>query len=79
MSAEASIGKRVAGVVLSAVLFIALTLIDMFYFPGIETSLGYPTYEVVAYGSWVVVLLLILGILAFTGNIPERKPMASEE
>ncbi len=79
MSAKASTGKRVTGVVISAVLFVALTLIDMFYFPGIETSFGYPTYELIAYGSWVVVLLLILGILAGTGNIPERKPRAGEE
>lgn len=79
MSTKASTGKRVTGVVISAVLFIALTLIDMFYFPGIEIDFGYPTYELIAYGSWVVVLLLILGILAFTGIIPERTPMADEE
>jgi succinate dehydrogenase/fumarate reductase cytochrome b subunit len=78
MSARASMDKRVTGVVLSAVIFIALTLIDIVYFPGVETSFGYPTYELIAYGSWFVVLLLILGILAVTGNIPERKPREDE-
>ena len=43
---------------------------DMYTFPMIRDTLGYPVFEVVAYGSWFIVLLLILGIFSVTGAIP---------
>jgi len=64
---------RLAGVVVAIALFIIWILVDMTYFPSITENLGYPVFELVAYGSWFVVILIILVILSITGNIPTRQ------
>jgi len=64
---------RIAGIILSVTLFVIWIVVDMLFFADIGTALGYPTFEVVAYGSWFIIVLIILGILSVTGNIPSRQ------
>jgi len=72
MSSESNRSRQILGIIISAVLFIVWIFVDMYIFPGIGESLGYPAFEIVAYGSWFVVLLFILVILSITDAIPGR-------
>ncbi|MFW9933466.1 MAG: hypothetical protein ACFFDR_12515 [Candidatus Thorarchaeota archaeon] len=64
---------RIIGIVLSIVLFTVWIFVDMIFFPSVGETLGYPVFELVAYGSWFVIILIILVILSMTGNIPTRQ------
>ncbi len=72
MSSESNRSRQMGGIVISAVLFVVWIFVDMYIFPSIGGSLGYPVFEIVAYGSWFVLLLIILGILSVTDAIPSR-------
>ncbi|MDF1537304.1 MAG: hypothetical protein P1Q69_00145 [Candidatus Thorarchaeota archaeon] len=72
MSSDSNRSRQILGIVISAVLFVVWILVDMYIFPGIGGALGYPVFEIVAYGSWFVLLLIILAILSVTGAIPSR-------
>ncbi len=63
---------RIVGILAAISLFIVWIFVDMIFFPSVGEMLGYPAFEVVAYGSWFVVILVILVILSVTGNIPTR-------
>ncbi len=70
MSLESKKSRKIIGIVSSVILFFAWITVDMYTFPMIRDTLGYPVFEVVAYGSWFIVLLVILGIFSVTGAIP---------
>ena len=72
MSSEPKKAKQILGIVLSVTVFIVWILVDMYLFPGIGESLGYPVFELVAYGSWFIILLVMLVILSVTDAIPGR-------
>ena len=72
MASDSNRLRQILGIVISAILFIVWILVDMYIFPGIGGSLGYPIFEIVAYGSWFILLLLILVILSVTDAIPGR-------
>ena len=75
--------KKVIGVVAAVSLFIIWIFVDLLLFPQIGIDLNYPLYEIVAYGSWFIIILVILVILSWAGAIPTRfretnPPMDSE-
>ena len=72
MSSEPSKSKKIMGIVLAIAIFVVWIFVDMFTFPSIAVSLGYPVFELVAYGSWFVILILMLVILSVSGAIPGR-------
>ncbi|MFW9908109.1 MAG: hypothetical protein ACFFEF_06000 [Candidatus Thorarchaeota archaeon] len=73
MSSESSTSKKVVGLVVAASIFIGWVIIDFYAFPIIGAQLSYPLFELLAYGSWFIVLLLVLGVLSITDSIPTRK------
>ncbi|MHA1908021.1 MAG: hypothetical protein ACW98Y_12045 [Candidatus Thorarchaeota archaeon] len=72
MSSESSKTRKILGIVVAIAIFVAWIFVDMYTFPSIAGSLGYPVFELVAYGSWFVVLLVMLAVLSVTGAIPGR-------
>ena len=72
MSLESKKFRKIIGIVSSIVLFVVWLIVDIYTFPLILDALGYPVFEIVAYGSWFIVLLVILGIFSVTGAIPGR-------
>lgn len=72
MSSGSNRSRQILGIIISTVLFIVWIFVDMYIFPGIGGLLGYPIFEIVAYGSWFVLLLIILVILSVTDAIPGR-------
>jgi hypothetical protein len=72
MSVESSRTKRIIGIVVAIVIFVVWIFVDMYTFPSITGPLGYPVFELVAYGSWFIVLLVMLAVLSVTGAIPGR-------
>ncbi len=64
--------RAVSGIVLSIVIFTIWIVIDIVFFPSIIGSLGYPVFEIVAYGSWFMIMLILLAILSVTRAIPTR-------
>ncbi|MHA1479814.1 MAG: hypothetical protein ACTSQZ_00105 [Candidatus Thorarchaeota archaeon] len=72
MSLESKKSRKIIGIVSSVVLFVVWLIVDIYTFPLIMDTMGYPVFEIVAYGSWFIVLLVILGIFSVTGAIPGR-------
>ena len=70
MSSESKRVKQALGIIISIIIFMVWIVVDMYLFPGIADSLGYPTFELIAYGSWFAVLLIMLSILSVTDAIP---------
>ncbi|MHA1904435.1 MAG: hypothetical protein ACXADL_11535 [Candidatus Thorarchaeota archaeon] len=64
--------QKIIGVVAAISLFIIWIFVDLLLFPQIGIDLNYPLYEIVAYGSWFIIILVILVILSWAGAIPTR-------
>ena len=58
--------KKIVGAILAAALFIAWIFVDMYIFPLFGIT-SYTLYEVVAYGSWIIITLICFGILVWAG------------
>ncbi|MFW9848739.1 MAG: hypothetical protein ACFFF4_06345 [Candidatus Thorarchaeota archaeon] len=72
MTSESRKSRRIIGIVIAIAIFVAWIFVDMYTFPGIGETLGYPMFELVAYGSWFIILLVMLLVLSVTGAIPDR-------
>ena len=72
MASGSSRTRKLIGIVLAIAIFVVWIFVDMFTFPSIATALGYPVFELVAYGSWFAILLIMLAVLSVTGAIPGR-------
>ncbi len=49
-------------VIFGMALFTIWLLVDFFFLPVLLADFGYGLYEPVAFGSWFVVILIILGV-----------------
>lgn len=56
-------------------------LVDMYLLSSIVVELGYPVYELVTYGSWFIVILIILAVCSWAGCIlaPRRGSESTEQ
>ncbi|MFW9967862.1 MAG: hypothetical protein ACFFEA_11985 [Candidatus Thorarchaeota archaeon] len=54
--------RRLVSVIFGAVLFTVWLLVDFYLLPVMLADFGYGLYEPVAFGSWFVVILIILGV-----------------
>ncbi|MHA2378745.1 MAG: hypothetical protein ACXADO_02270 [Candidatus Thorarchaeota archaeon] len=64
---------RIVGVILACAIFGAWVLVDMYVLSVVVAEFGYPIYELVTYGSWFIVILIILAVCSWTGCIPARR------
>lgn len=64
--------KRIIGTIGAISLFVSWILIDLYVFPLIGISTNYPLYELVTYGSWAIIALVVFLILAWAGWFPMR-------
>ncbi len=64
--------RRTIGTIGAFSLFVSWILIDLYVFPLIGISTNYPLYELVTYGSWAIIALVIFLILAWAGWFPMR-------
>lgn len=60
------------GVLAAISIFIVWIFVDLLLFPLIGIDLNYPLYEIVAYGSWFIITLIIFVILSWARAIPTR-------
>ena len=65
--------RKVAGIIGATAIFLLWILVDMIYFPPLLGSISYPMYELIVYGSWIVVILIVLFVLSMSGAIPTPK------
>jgi hypothetical protein len=65
--------KKLLGLVITIALLAFWTLVDLNILSSIVTSYGYPFYELVTYGSWFVVIIVILFVLSWAGCLSGRK------
>ena len=65
--------KQVLGIAVTLVLLAFWALVDLNILSSIVTSYGYPFYELVTYGSWFVVIIIVLLVLSWAGCLSRRK------
>ena len=73
MGLEPGSRRRIIGTVGAVSLFIAWILIDIYVFPLIGISTHYPLYEIVAYGSWAIITVVVFLMLSWAGWFPMRR------
>jgi hypothetical protein len=54
--------RRLTSIIIGVLIFIVWIFVDFFLLPSLLVAFGYGLYEPVAFGSWFVIILLILGI-----------------
>lgn len=79
MSPDIIVRRRLIGTVAAISLFTAWILIDLFIFPMIGISANYPLYELVTYGSWVIITLIVFLLLSWAGWFPMRSHDTSSD
>ncbi|MFW9943569.1 MAG: hypothetical protein ACFFB7_01075 [Candidatus Sifarchaeia archaeon] len=73
MTQQRSTSMRAAGAILSCAIFGAWVLVDMYLLSSVVVEFSYPIYELVTYGSWFIVILIILAVCSWTGCMPARR------
>ncbi|MFW9802682.1 MAG: hypothetical protein ACFFFC_08535 [Candidatus Thorarchaeota archaeon] len=54
--------RRLASIIAGVIIFTAWLFVDLLLFPFLLVDFGYGIYEPVAFGSWFVIILVILCI-----------------
>jgi hypothetical protein len=57
---------KILGAILATVLFIAWIFVDIYIFPLLGIT-SYSLYEILAYGSWIIIIFVCFGILIWAG------------
>ncbi|MHA2601253.1 MAG: hypothetical protein AM324_003870 [Candidatus Thorarchaeota archaeon SMTZ1-83] len=65
---------RITGAILACVIFGTWVLVDMYLLSSVVAEFSYPVYELVTYGSWFIVILIILVVCSWSGCFPTRRP-----
>jgi len=63
--------KRLLGGIISASIFVFWVLVDFYIFPLLNLS-SYSSYEVLAYGSWIIITFICFGVLSWAGWLSMR-------
>lgn len=69
--------KKLLGGIIATSVFVFWILVDFYIFPFLGLS-SYTLYEVLAYGSWIVIILICFGILSWSGWFPMRQNESSD-
>ena len=72
MSTESDRKRKILGIGIAVAIFTIWIFVDMYAFSSITASLGYPMFELVAYGSWFIVILVMFAVLSIFEAIPRR-------
>ena len=64
---------RITGAILACAVFGAWVLVDMYLLSSFVAEFSYPVYELVTYGSWFIVILIILVVCSWSGCIPAQR------
>lgn len=72
MFSESDNKRRILGIGMTIAIFIVWIFVDMYAFSSITASLGYPMFELVAYGSWFIVILVMFAVLSLFDVLPSR-------
>ncbi|MHA1924430.1 MAG: hypothetical protein ACXABV_00985 [Candidatus Thorarchaeota archaeon] len=62
MSSLSNNPRRLASIITGVVIFTVWIFVDLLLLPSLLVDFGYGLYEPVAFGSWFVIILVILGI-----------------
>lgn len=62
--------RKIIGVSAAIIIFVFWLVVDALLFPYLLTTMNYSLYELIVYGSWFVLILLIVGIISWSGAIP---------
>jgi hypothetical protein len=54
--------RRLASIAVGVLIFTVWIFVDLFLLPSLLADFGYGLYEPIAFGSWFVIILVILGI-----------------
>jgi hypothetical protein len=54
--------RRMASIVAGILIFTIWVFVDLLLLPSLLVDFGYGLYEPVVFGSWFVIILIILGI-----------------
>ncbi|MHA2385631.1 MAG: hypothetical protein ACXAEE_05425 [Candidatus Thorarchaeota archaeon] len=54
--------RRLASIFAGVLIFTVWIFVDLFLLPSLLVDFGYGLYEPVAFGSWFVIIFVILGI-----------------
>jgi ABC-type sulfate transport system permease subunit len=73
MGSESGNRRRIIGTLGAVSLFTAWILVDTYVFPLIGISTHYPLYEIVAYGSWAIITIVVFLMLSWAGWFPMRQ------
>jgi len=58
--------KKLLGVIIATLIFVIWIFVDIYIFPLFGLT-SYTLYEVLAYGSWIIIILVCFGILIWAG------------
>ena len=70
--------KKLLGGILATFVFVLWIFVDVYIFPLFGLT-SYTLYEVLAYGSWIIIILVCFGILAWTGWFPLRDQSSEQD
>lgn len=70
---ESTTRRKIIGVSIAIIIFVSWIFIDMIFFPLIGAATSYTFYEIVAYGSWFVVIFVIFAFISWSGVIPTKE------
>jgi len=65
--------KNLLGIAITIALLAFWAFVDLNILSSIVTSYGYPFYELVTYGSWFVVIIIVLFVLSWAGCLSGRR------
>ena len=65
--------KQILGIIIAIALLAFWAIVDLNILSSIVVSYGYPFYELVTYGSWFIIILIILIVLSWAGCLSGRK------
>ncbi|UCH03602.1 MAG: hypothetical protein JSW05_08355 [Candidatus Thorarchaeota archaeon] len=73
MIPQRNTSMRIAGAIIACAIFGGWVLVDMYLLSPVVAEFSYPVYELVTYGSWFIVILIILAVCSWSGCIPARR------
>ena len=77
MNQDSTKHKKLLGAIIATTIFVGWIFIDLYIFPLFGLT-SYTLYELLAYGSWIIITLLCFGILAWAGWFPMRDQSTDE-
>lgn len=69
--------KKLLGGIIATSLFVFWILVDIYIFPLFGLT-SYLLYEILVYGSWIIIILVCFGILSWAGWFPMRDQSSEE-